>query len=1082
MKIKALFLFAFISNFSIFISYGYDSLRFDGKSQFIQFNQTDQPSLDQLNLILRESGLTGNYSLKLLNKEVDFLGMVHYRYQEIFNGNPIDGAMWIVHTKGGNIISMNGILTNKISEITAYTIESKTAYSTAYQFVVNSLNDEQNSKPLNNSSSFIPELFWTSKNNDLQNFRLCYRFDIYLSEAQARKYVFVDVLTGKIFNYHERIHFTNSTGTAITVYSGSQTITTDLNAGSYRLRETGRGNGVETYNMNNGTNYGAATDFTDSDNTWNNVNTAKDQYATDAHWGTEKTYDYYFLTYGRNSVDNAGLKLKSYVHASLIGMGYGSNVNAFWDGSSMTYGDGSSTINPLTTLDITGHEISHGVTENTSGLNYSYESGALNEAFSDCMGTAIEFYGKPGTANWLIGNEIGATFRSMSNPNAYSQPDTYLGTNWATSSGDNGGVHTNSGVMNYWFYLLSQGGSGINDNGNTFSVTGQSLSKAAAITYRMNSVYLTSSSQYADARTYSIQAAIDLYGACSNEVIATTNAWYAVGVGAAFVSVTVVANFTAGSTSSCTVPFTVQFTNTSTGGGSYSWNFGDGGTSTSINPSHTYTSFGNYTVSLINNGGTCGSNTKTQNNFITLAASAAPNSSSQSSCSPTNFTFNATGNGTFNWFNAPVGGTYLGTGSSYSAFVNSTTTFYVESNTTSAPVYGGIPDNTLGTGGNFSNSSDRYLIFNCISPSTLVSVIVYATGAGNRTIELRNSSNSILQSLVANLVDGANTVNLNFTLPVANDLRLAIGGTSNLYRNNSGAVYPYNIGSSVSITNSNAGTAGYYYYFYNWKIQEPGCISNRTAVTATITPTPTSSITAGGPTTFCQGSSVVLTNSASGLSYQWKKGTANISGATNIAYTASTTGSYTCIANNSCGSATSNSINVVRNALPTATETLTGNNPFCKNSTVLLTANSGAGLAYQWVKNSTSISGATNLTYTVSAAGNYRVQVTKISTGCVKLSPSLPLTTVACRNENENIDSEFTAFPNPFNLSFTIEFSNTNPDKVELIDVAGRILETWNTTEYSSIQAGEKLPAGFYLARIWKNGEIISNLKLVKTN
>lgn len=1082
MKIKALFLFAFISTFSIFISYGYDSLRFDGKSQFIQFNQTDQPSFDQLNLILRESGLTENYSLKLLNKEVDLLGMVHYRYQENFNGNPIDGAMWIVHTKDGKITSMNGILTNKISEITVYSIESKTAYSSAYQFVIKSLNEEQNSKPLSNSSSSIPELFWTSEDNNMQNFRLCYRFDIFLSEAQARKYVFVDVITGKIFNYHERIHFTNSTGTAITVYSGSQTITTDLNAGSYRLRETGRGNGVETYNMNNGTNYGAATDFTDSDNTWNNVNTAKDQYATDAHWGTEKTYDYYFLTYGRNSVDNAGLKLKSYVHASLIGMGYGNNVNAFWDGSSMTYGDGSSTINPLTTLDITGHEISHGITENTSGLNYSYESGALNEAFSDCMGTAIEFYGKPGTANWLIGNEIGATFRSMSNPNAYSQPDTYLGTSWATGSSDNGGVHTNSGVMNYWFYLLSQGGNGTNDNGNVFSVTGQTLSKAAAITYRMNSVYLTSTSQYADARTYSIQAAIDLYGACSNEVIATTNAWYAVGVGAAFVSVPVVANFTAGSTSSCTVPFTVLFTNTSTGGGSYSWNFGDGGTSTSINPSHTYTSFGNYTVSLNNNGGTCGSNTKTQNNFITLAASAAPNSSSQSSCGPTNFTFNATGNGTLNWFDAPTGGIYLGTGSSYSTFVNSTTTFYVESNTTPAPVYGGIPNNTIGTGGNFSNSSDRYLIFNCTSPSTLVSVIVYATGAGNRTIELRNSSNTVLQSLVVNLVDGANTVNLNFTLPVANDLRLAIGGTSNLYRNNSEAVYPYNIGSSVSITNSNAGTAGYYYYFYNWKIQMPGCISNRTAVTATITPTPTSSITAGGPTTFCQGSSVVLTNSATGLSYQWKKGTANISGATNIAYTASTTGSYTCIANNSCGSATSNTINVVRNALPTATETLTGNNPFCKNSTVLLTANSGVGLAYQWVKNSTSISGATNLTYTVSAAGNYRVQVTKISTGCVKLSPSLSLTTVVCRNENENIDSEFTVFPNPFNLSFTIEFSNTNPDKVELIDVAGRILETWNTTEYSSIQAGENLPAGFYLARIWKNGEIISNLKLVKTN
>ena len=121
-----------------------------------------------------------------------------------------------------------------------------------------------------------------------------------------------------------------------------------------------------------GTNYAAAVDFTDADNTWNNVNANKDQYATDGHWGTEKTYDYYLTKHNRNSVDNAGFALNSYVHTNLVAFGYANNINAFWDGTRMTYGDGgvsgTTTYTPLTALDVCGHEITHGVTERTSNL------------------------------------------------------------------------------------------------------------------------------------------------------------------------------------------------------------------------------------------------------------------------------------------------------------------------------------------------------------------------------------------------------------------------------------------------------------------------------------------------------------------------------------------------------------------------------------------------------------------------------------------------------------------------------------------------------------------------------------------
>src|SRR5690606_1941265 len=138
-------------------------------------------------------------------------------------------------------------------------------------------------------------------------------------------------------------------------------------------------------------------------------------------------------------------------------------------------------------------------------------------------------YAKGSSADWLFGDSHYA-YRSMANPKAYGQPDTYQGVNWATGTADNGGVHTNSGAVNYWFYLLAQGGSGTNDHSYSYSVSGIGLAKAAAIAYRTLTLYLTPTSQYANACSYSILAATDLYGASSAEVASVRNAWKAVGV------------------------------------------------------------------------------------------------------------------------------------------------------------------------------------------------------------------------------------------------------------------------------------------------------------------------------------------------------------------------------------------------------------------------------------------------------------------------------------------------------------------------------------------------------------------------
>lgn len=483
----------------------------------------------------------------LLQSQTDERGREHTRLQQTLNKIPIEGAVYITHTFNGKVLSQNGKwIQNFPADIKSSpgiggeaAIKAAMADFAAVSYKWQSADEEQflKNERNNKTATFYPKpelVYYTGEEEITPLVRLAYKMDLYASEPLGRRIYFIDANTGQVLGKRDLIHTTDAAGTAVTGYSGTQAITTDLNAGAYRLREIGgRGNGIQTYNLQKGTNYGAAVDFTDADNTWNNVNANLDQYATDAHWGAEQTYDFYKVKFNRNSIDNNGFALKSYVH-------YSTNYfNAFWDGSRMTYGDGNSTDNfkPLTAIDVTGHEITHGLTSYTANLNYSNESGAMNEAFSDIFGTSIEVFARPTQNDWLIGADF-YTIRSMSNPNAYSDPDTYKGTYWYTGTGDNGGVHTNSGVLNFWFYLLSSGGSGTNDLGTAYNVTAIGIDKAAAIAYRTLTNYLISTSKYADCRTYSIKSAEDLYGPGSAEAVQTTNAWIAVGVGAAVPPVT----------------------------------------------------------------------------------------------------------------------------------------------------------------------------------------------------------------------------------------------------------------------------------------------------------------------------------------------------------------------------------------------------------------------------------------------------------------------------------------------------------------------------------------------------------------
>lgn len=561
------------------------------------------------------------YGWNIQNATTDELGFFHQRLTQTYKGYPVEGAVFLVHAKGGEIRMLNGDMFNDLNLDVTTNITEKQAFDAALsnigasEYIWQQADIRKSLTHANLAEKPKGELVIAARDGGFfqKDFHLAYKFDVYATKPLSRHYIYVDAKTGEIISKQNRIHTADVNGTAITVYSGSRPIVADSYTGGYRLREVGRGGGIRTLNMQTGTNTGAAVDFTDADNNWNNVNANQDEYATDAHWGSEMVYDFYNNSFNRNGIDGTGGTIYCYVHYDV------NYFNAFWDGATMNIGDGSSGATPLTALDIIAHEMTHGVTQYTAGLVYQDEPGGLNESFSDVLGTAAELTAKP-NGSWDIGSEIGVTLRSMSDPKQYQNPDTYLGQYWVAAGGpDNGGVHTNSGVQNYWFYLIVMGGSGTNDNNQAYNVTGLGLVKGSAIAYRNLSVYLTPNSEYIDARTGAIQATADLYGACTPEVITVTNAWYGVGVGAQFVQA-VTADFVSPQTTGCAVPFTVQFNNQSSNGGTYSWNFGDGGTSTLANPSHTYTSFGTYSVYLSADGGACGTNNITKPAFVNIDA------------------------------------------------------------------------------------------------------------------------------------------------------------------------------------------------------------------------------------------------------------------------------------------------------------------------------------------------------------------------------------------------------------------------------------------------------------------------------
>ncbi|WP_086733628.1 M4 family metallopeptidase [Streptomyces glaucescens] len=466
---------------------------------------------------------------KLVVRDVvqDRDGTTHTRYERTYAGLPVLGGDLVVKTaKDG---STEGVARATRAAIKPATLTPAVGAVRAERQALAAAKAEEAKSPDVNraprkviwAANGTPTLAWETVVGGFQH-----------DGTPQELHVVTDAATGeKLFEW-EAVQ----TGTGHTVYSGTVPLTTTQSGSTYNLTDGARG-GHKTYNLNRGTS-GTGTLFSGPDDVWGNGTPSNLESAgADAHYGAALTWDYYKNVHGRNGIRGDGVGAYSRVH-------YGNNyVNAFWSDSCfcMTYGDGSGNANPLTSIDVAAHEMTHGLTSATAKLVYSGESGGLNEATSDILGAAVEFAANNSSdvGDYLIGEEIdingdGTPLRYMDKPSR----DGSSKDSWYSGIGSID-VHYSSGPANHFFYLLSEGSGAKTINGVSYDsptadglpVTGIGRAKAEQIWFKALTTKFTSTTNYAGARTGTLAVAGELYGTTSAEYKAVQDAWAGVAVG-----------------------------------------------------------------------------------------------------------------------------------------------------------------------------------------------------------------------------------------------------------------------------------------------------------------------------------------------------------------------------------------------------------------------------------------------------------------------------------------------------------------------------------------------------------------------
>jgi bacillolysin len=476
------------------------------------------------------------------------MGMDHHRLQQHHLGIPIEGAEYIQHVQDGWLVFANGKFAADMSSLTPTTTplteaEAFTALNThlvGYELAwlypdweamikEDSQDPEATFKPTGQLIWALQDPTLVAARMDASNFRLAYTYDVVSLYPQLNHRYYIDAMTGELFR---EVELTCTNGPADLMSYGVRNIDTRWAGAVTRhiLHSNDNGRKIHTKYYDPDKDFIDRPEIHDGDDDWD------DSYekATTPHWMVSQAWDMFSgPPYNRAGFDGNQIQVRLEANWEYENSGYRRiglvDYLSFGSLSDGTY---------LVSIDICGHEFGHGIDNYTAMLEGASEFGALDEGLGDIYGFLVERYTDGGVVyDWTIGEDA-ITLRSMSNPNLFDLPDTYMGINWAptanpSQNNDYGGIHTNCGVMDYWFYLLSQGDTGYNDFGTSYDVNGIGINDAALIAYWTHTNSMVIHSQYADAQALTIAFARAYWGQCSPQHRETQNAWQAVGIGLA---------------------------------------------------------------------------------------------------------------------------------------------------------------------------------------------------------------------------------------------------------------------------------------------------------------------------------------------------------------------------------------------------------------------------------------------------------------------------------------------------------------------------------------------------------------------
>ncbi|MFD9126945.1 M4 family metallopeptidase [Kitasatospora sp. NPDC059571] len=473
-------------------------------------------------------GFGAGQDLQTKDVVIDADGTQHVRFDRTYFGLPVIGGDLVVHqdAQGRLKDSSRARGHNPVVRSTVPTVPAKTTAAKALAAASGISSATSEPQLVVWAADGIARLAWQTTVSGLGK-----------QGQPSGKVVVTDATTGEEIEQFDSEH--EATGTGHSEYTGNVTLGTTLQAnGQYALIDPARGHTTkDAHNLAAGSiKASSGTLYTDADDIWGDgkkFSTDRATAAVDAHANTAWTYDYYKNTFGRNGIKNDGKGATVFVH---VGTNWD---NAQWSDSCfcMMTGDGNGTTDPeQVDLDTMGHEMTHGVTSATANLRYSGESGGLNESTSDIFGTMVEWYANNSvdTPDYLFSDQSTPPWlRRFDKPSL----DGSSADCWTKKVGQLD-VHNSSGVGNHWFYLASEGSGTKTINGVTYNsptcngstVGGIGNQKVAKIWYRALTVYMTSTTNYAGARTASLNAAKDLYGTGSAEYNAIAAAWSAVSV------------------------------------------------------------------------------------------------------------------------------------------------------------------------------------------------------------------------------------------------------------------------------------------------------------------------------------------------------------------------------------------------------------------------------------------------------------------------------------------------------------------------------------------------------------------------